>query len=275
MPIDLPVIDAFLNKPARNFFSAVAVCLLLPISAWLLPQHHEPETVTSVPSRAIEIERTRATQEEEASAGIPEPRSEYMGRVIAQTMHFSGAEWLIRDDREREERCSLLLTNLGLKPGHVVCDMGCGNGFYALQIAQMIGDRGRVLGVDVQSEMLELLRTRMEREKIDNVTPILGSYHDPRLPDESCDLILLVDVYHEFSYPELMLAAMRKALKPKGRIALVEYRTEDPDVPIKRLHKMSKKQILKEYEPNGFRLVQEFDELPWQHVMFFEKDEQD
>lgn len=206
-------------------------------------------------------------------AQISEPRTEYKGRVIARTMHFSGAEWLIREERENEERCSMLLTNLGLKRGDVVCDMGCGNGFYAIQMAQLIGKRGRVIGVDVQSEMLELLRTRMENAGVDNITPVLGSYHDPRLPDESCDLILMVDVYHEFSYPEVMLAAMRKALKPKGRIALVEYREEDPDVPIKPLHKMSKEQILKEYEPNGFRLVKEFDELPWQHVMFFEKDD--
>ncbi len=212
------------------------------------------------------------SQESEQSDPIPEPRSEYKGRVIAQTMHYSGAEWLIRENRESEERCSLLLTNLGLKPGQVVCDMGVGNGYYALQIAQMIGQEGRVLGVDVQAEMLELLRNRMEEKRIGNVTPILGSYHDPCLPDESCDLILLVDVYHEFSHPELMLAAMRKALKPNGRIALVEYRTEDPEVPIKKLHKMSKKQILKEYLPNGFKLAEEFDELPWQHVMFFEKD---
>lgn len=209
----------------------------------------------------------------ETQSPIPEPRSEYMGRLIARTMHFTGAEWLIRDEREREERCSLLLANLGLKPGDVVCDMGCGNGFYSLQIARMIGDEGRVIGVDVQPEMLKLLRNRMEEREVDNVTPVLGSYHDPRLPDASCDLILLVDVYHEFSYPELMLTAMRKALKPGGRIALVEYREEDPDVPIKPLHKMSKKQILKEYTPNGFRLAREFDELPWQHVMFFERDD--
>ncbi len=198
-----------------------------------------------------------------------------MGRLIARTMHFSGAEWLTREEREDEERCSLLLTNLGLKPGQVVCDMGCGNGFYALPMAQLVGDQGRVIGVDVQAEMLELLRKRMEQSGVQNITPVLGSYHDPRLPDSSCDLILLVDVYHEFSYPERMLLAMRKALKPQGRIALVEYREEDPAVPIKPLHKMSKQQILKEYLPNGFRLVQEFDELPWQHVMFFEKDEQE
>ena len=156
-------------------------------------------------------QESRSSQDAKSSQ-IPPARTEYKGRVIARTMHFTGAEWLIRDEREREERCSLLLTNLGLKPGDVVCDMGCGNGFYTLPMAQMIGKHGRVIGVDVQPEMLNMLRKRMEKEGVPNITPVLGSYHDPRLPDDSCDLILLVDVYHEFSYPELMLQAMRRAL---------------------------------------------------------------
>ena len=210
---------------------------------------------------------------ENSKSSVPPARESYMGRVIARTMHFTGAEWLTRDTREREERCSLLLTNLGLKPGDTVCDMGCGNGYYALQIAKIVGEKGRVIGVDIQAEMLDLLRTRLEQEGIENVTPVLGSVHDPRLADNSCDLILLVDVYHEFSHPELMLKAMRKALKPDGLIALVEYRAEDPEVPIKKLHKMSKKQILKEFPPNGFKLDHEFEELPWQHVMFFARDD--
>ena len=204
---------------------------------------------------------------------IPEPRTTYMGREIARTMHFSGAEWLLRDERERQEGCSLLLTNMGLKPGQVVCDMGCGNGFYALQIAQLVGQEGHVIGVDVQPQMLTLLRKRMEQKGVENVTPVLGSYHAPRLLPDSCDVILMVDVYHEFSHPELMLAELRKALKPDGQIVLVEYRSEDPDVPIKPEHKMSKQQILKEFTPNGFKLVDQFDELPWQHVMFFGRDE--
>ena len=228
--------------------------------------------IFAIAALALMVADTSWGQKSKKSS-LPKARKAYKGRVIARTMHFTGAEWLIREERENEERCSMLLTNLGIKPGDVICDMGCGNGFYALQMAQLIGDEGRVLGVDVQPEMLEMLRRRMESEDVENITPILGSYHDPYLPPNSCDLILLVDVYHEFSYPELMLSAMRKALKPKGRIALVEYREEDPRVPIKPLHKMSKKQILKEYEPNGFRLVEEFDELPWQHVMFFEKDD--
>lgn len=215
----------------------------------------------------------RLLRSRDLAAELPEPRLDYMGRRIAPTMGYAHAGWLIRDEREQEERCSLLLANLGLRPGMTVCDLGCGNGFHALQIANLVGDQGRVLAVDVQPEMLDLLRTRMAKSDVGNVTPILGSYHDPHLPESSCDLILMVDVYHELGYPERMLSAMRKALKPDGLIALVEFRAEDPDVPILPLHKMSKEQIMREYRPNGFRLDREFDELPWQHLMFFGKDE--
>ena len=208
-----------------------------------------------------------------ARSGVPEALSTYKGRRIAMTMHYKGAEWLIRNEREREERCSLMLANLGIKPGMTVCDMGCGNGFYALQLAKMVGPRGQVLGVDIQPEMLKFLRNRMEQRNINNITPILGSLHDPRLPRNQVDLVLLVDVYHEFSHPEQMLKSIRDSLSPTGVVALLEYRSEDPKVPIKQLHKMSKKQILKEFPPNGFKLVKEYDKLPWQHMMFFARDE--
>lgn len=204
---------------------------------------------------------------------IPKPLTHYMGREIAQTMHFSGAEWLIRNRREREERCSMMLANLGLRKKMTVCDMGCGNGFHTLQIAKLVGDQGQVVAVDVQPEMLSLLRERMEQQSIENVIPVLGSFHNPRLPTNAVDLILLVDVYHEFSHPEPMLEVMRKSLKDDGVIVLVEFREEDPAVPIKRLHKMSKKQVNKELTANGFKLVKEFDGLPWQHMMFFGKDD--
>ena len=140
-------------------------------------------------------------------------------------------------------------------------------------MAQLVGDEGRILAVDIQPEMLSMLRARAESEGIENISPILGSVHDPRLPVASLDLILLVDVYHEFSHPQHMLSAMHKALKPNGRIVLVEFRAEDPAVPIKPLHKMSKEQILREFPANGFRLVKEFKKLPWQHMMFFAKEQ--
>ncbi len=209
-------------------------------------------------------------QEQATAPQLPPALTHYMGREIAQTMHYLGAEWLTRDTRENEERAELMLANLGVKPGMTVCDMGCGNGYHSLKLAKMVGPEGKVLGVDIQREMLQFLTERAEKAGITNVTPIHGSPIDPHLPAGQVDLILCVDVYHEFSHPEHMLAAMRQALAPSGRLVLVEFRAEDPAVPIKPLHKMSKKQINKELTANGFKLVKEFDELPWQHMMFFE-----
>lgn len=200
---------------------------------------------------------------------VPAPVKVYMGRRVAETMHYLGAEWLIRNEREREERCSLMLTNLGLRPGQIVCDMGCGNGYYSLPIAKILANRGTVLAVDVQPEMLVMLRQRMEEEGVENIIPILGSLHHPRLPEGMIDILLMVDVYHEFSHPQQMLAEIRKSLKPDGLVVLVEYRAEDRNVPIRPLHKMSKKQIDKEMTANGFKLVKEFDRLPWQHMVFY------
>lgn len=219
---------------------------------------------------AVSLIASASAQEGNKKAKTPKPLERYKGRVIAQTMHYTGAEWLIRNEREREERCSLMLASLGLKPGMRVCDMGCGNGFYTLQMAKMVGDKGHVYAVDVQPEMLVMLNKRADDEGIANISPILGTYTDPRLPKEEIDLVLLVDVYHEFSNPEEMLAAMRASLAPKGQIVLVEFRAEDDKVPIKPEHKMTKAQIMKELVPNGFKLSKEFEKLPWQHMMWFE-----
>ena len=204
----------------------------------------------------------------------PPALKEYLGRRVAQTMHYTGAEWLTRDNREQEERCSLMLANLGVKRGMAICDMGCGNGFYTLQLAKMTGDAGHVYAVDIQPEMLRLLNKRADEQGVRNISPVLGTFTDPRLPKGKLDLILLVDVYHEFSHPVQMLAAMRDALSPEGLCALVEFRAEDETVPIKPEHKMTKDQILKEWPVNGFKLVKEFDGLPWQHLMFFGRDEE-
>ncbi|MEZ6096839.1 MAG: class I SAM-dependent methyltransferase [Pirellulaceae bacterium] len=201
----------------------------------------------------------------------PEPLDVYMGREIAATMHFSGAEWLIRDEREREERCSMMLASLGLQRGMTVCDMGCGNGFYSLQMAELLGDDGQVIAVDIQPQMLTLLRDRMEARGIDNVTPVLGSAYNPRLPVNSLDLVLMVDVYHEFSYPEEMLAAIRRGLNDDGLVVLVEYRAEDDEVPIRPEHKMTMEQVDREMEANGFERAKSFDKLPWQHMLFYRK----
>lgn len=220
---------------------------------------------------AVSLAESSASED---GTSIPPPLQEYQGREIAQTMHYLGAPWLTRDSREREEDCSTLLKALDVQPGDAVADIGCGNGFYTLQLAKLVGPKGKVYAIDIQREMLEFLKDEAKARRITNIEPLLGSVIDPKLPPESVDLVLLVDVYHEFSHPEQMLAAIRASLKPTGRVALAEFRAEDPNVPIKPLHKMSKAQILKEFEPNGFRLTQEFDDLPWQHLMFFERAEE-
>ena len=248
------------------FFTLISIGTLFPTTSICVGQG---ENQTKSQERDDSSDEKSEFQENK----IPEGVKSYMGRKVAQTMHFAGAEWLIRDNRERQERCSLMLANLGVKRGMNVCDMGCGNGFHTLQIAKMTGEDGLVIGVDVQPEMLGFLRERMEDQGVDNVVPILGSYHNPRLPPETIDLVLMVDVYHEFSHPEQMLASMRKSLRPGGLIVLVEFRKEDPKVPIKPLHKMSKKQIDKEMVANGFKFAKEFDKLPWQHMMFYAKAE--
>ena len=203
---------------------------------------------------------------------IPPALTEYMGRIIAPAMSYhGGASWLLRRLREQEEKTSLLIPELRLKPGQTVCDLGCGNGYHVLMMAPLVAPGGTVIGVDIQQEMLDDLAKRAAQAGVMNVKTIQGAVHDPRLAADSCDLILLVDVYHEFSHPEPMLAAMRKALKPDGVVALVEFRGEDPDVPIKPEHKMTKAQIHKEWEANGFVLDREFDGLPWQHLMFWKR----
>lgn len=241
--------------PTRRRIVLVALVPSLLVAASLFPR-----TVAGQPVAPSKV-------------AIPPARTSYMGRTIAGTMSFRGAAWLIRSEREKEERCSLMLANLGARQGMSICDMGCGNGFYSLQLAKMVGPEGEIYAVDIQQEMLDLLKQRASDEGIANVRLVKGEVHDPNLPVGKIDLILLVDVYHEFSHPQLMLRAMRESLKPDGLIALLEYRGEDDTVPIKKLHKMSKKQILKEYPANGLRLVKEFEGLPWQHMMFFGRDE--
>jgi len=197
------------------------------------------------------------------------PRDEYLGRRIARAMHYSGAPWLVRESREREEEPAKLLAALGLESGQKVCDLGCGNGFYSLKLAQRVQPGGVVYAVDIQPEMLKQLAQRAEARAVDNVRLVEGAIDDPKLPAGKLDLVLLVDVYHEFSHPEEMLAAIHQSLAPEGRVALVEFRAEDPTVPIKPLHKMTQAQCVKEFTANRFKLVGQFDGLPWQHVLFF------
>jgi ubiquinone/menaquinone biosynthesis C-methylase UbiE len=205
------------------------------------------------------------------SVPIPPAQTHHFGREIAQTMHFTGAPWLVRESRQREEDCRTMLKALAVKPGQTVCDMGCGNGFYTLQLARLVGPKGLVYAVDIQPEMLQMLARNAAEARLTNIRPVLGTPIDPRLPKASIDMMLCVDVYHEFSHPEAMLATIRESLAPEGQLVLVEFRGEDPAVPIKPLHKMTKQQVRAELEPAGFEMVREFDRLPWQHLLFLGK----
>jgi len=195
----------------------------------------------------------------------------YMGREIAHVMSYLGAGWLDRPEREKEEETSKLLPALKIKEGDVVADIGAGSGYYTLRLARLVGPKGKVLAPDLQPEMLKIIRAKMKAQKLANIEPILCTATDPKLPAGGVDLILLVDVYHEFSHPYEVTLELVKALKPKGRIVFVEFRLEDPNVPIKLVHKMTQKQVLKEMAPHPLRHVATLDFLPWQHVIIFEK----
>ena len=197
----------------------------------------------------------------------------YLDREIAHVMGFAGANWLERSSREREEKLTLMVESLGLKEGDVVADIGCGSGVIAQLMSRKVGKTGRIMGVDVQDEMLDRLKERMDAAGIENVIPVKGTQKSPHLKYKSIDLAIMVDVYHEFEFPYEMLKSIRKALKPGGRVCFVEYRKEDPTVPIKLVHKMYEKQVIKEASQDGINL--EWSEtvgvLPQQHMVFCTK----
>ena len=195
----------------------------------------------------------------------------YMGREIAQVMGPGGIPWLDRPQREEEERPTVVLEALGLKGGEVVADLGAGSGFYTFRIAPKVGKTGKVLAVDIQDEMIKTIRQRAAEQKISNVEVIKGSESDPNLPPNGVDVLLMVDVYHELSYPYEVMTKVCKALKPGGRVVFVEYRKEDPKVRIKEVHKMTVEQLEKEMKAVGLTRVRTVETLPLQHIVIFEK----
>lgn len=193
------------------------------------------------------------------------------GRHYAGTMSAAGAPWLVRSEREREEQPDKALDELKIAKGSVVADIGAGVGYMSWRLAERVGPAGKVYANDIQPEMLDLLRQNMGQRHIRNVEPVLGEADDPKLPPGQLDLVLMVDVYHEFSQPQKMLRHIREALRPDGRMVLLEYRAEDPAVPILPLHKMTVAQVKAEIEPEGFRLSQVIETLPRQHLLIFTK----
>lgn len=198
----------------------------------------------------------------------------YKDREIAQVMGYGGASWLERADREKEESPTKMLEALKIKEGQVIADVGAGSGYHAFRMSKSVGDKGKVLAVDIQQEMLDLMDKRAKKEKITNVETVKGTINDPKLPKAGVDLILMVDVYHEFEFPFEMTEKLVEALKPGGRLVFVEFRSEDNEVPIKLVHKMSERQVLKEMEDfTDLEHDETIKTLPWQHVVVFKKKE--
>jgi SAM-dependent methyltransferase len=202
---------------------------------------------------------------------FPQARHPVSGRMIAPVMGAAGADWLVRPERQLEENPELAIKLLNFKPGMMVADIGAGVGYYSLKIAKLVAPSGKVFATDVQPEMLRLLRKRLERSNVGNVVPVLSSATATGLAPNSIDLALLVDVYHEFANPQAMLRSIRQSLKPDGRLVLLEFRQEDPSVPIREEHKMSVATVRQELEPEGFVLEKLLPDLPWQHLLIFRK----
>jgi SAM-dependent methyltransferase len=195
----------------------------------------------------------------------------YMGREIAQVMGHEAADWLERPERDTEEHTEALVEQLKLRPGEIVADIGAGTGYFSRRLARMVGATGKVLAVDIQPEMLILLTNRMAEAGITNVVPVLGNATDPKLPAETVDLALMVDVYHEFDFPSEIMDALCRSVKPGGRVVFVEYRGEDPAVPIKPLHKMTEMQVKREMSVLPLDWVHTIEVLPRQHIIIFRK----
>jgi predicted methyltransferase len=202
-----------------------------------------------------------------AQGARTERRHPVSGRVFAPVMGVGGAGWLERAEREEEEAPSRAIEALELKPGMVIADIGAGSGYYTSRMAKKVAPSGRVVATDIQPGMIALLERRIKAEELANVTTVLGAMDDPRLPPGTIDLAIMVDVYHELQQPQLFLQRLKPAFKPGGRLVLLEYRKEDPKVPILEVHKMSVAEVTTELEAEGFAVDRVIDVLPWQHII--------
>jgi SAM-dependent methyltransferase len=195
----------------------------------------------------------------------------YLGREIARVMGHQAASWLERPERDEEEHSEKLIGQLNIRPGDVVADLGCGTGYFTRRLAEKVGATGRVLAADIQPEMLEILTNRMAKLNFTNVQPVLGTVSDPKLPAGRVDCVLMVDVYHEFEHPFEMMEAICRSLSPRGRVVFVEFRGEDPSVPIKAVHKMTEAQVKREMSIHPLEWMETLGALPRQHIIIFRR----
>ena len=249
----------------KTFVFAAAI-LGLSIGGWMILRPHEPAPVVQPPAIVTPPPDpyTRGTASPDGIGKF------FHGREIAQVMGHPAIGWLERDNREDEEAPSRAIALMDLAPNAVIADIGAGSGYYSFRLAPKV-PLGRVVALDIQQEMLDFLKKRSAELRIGNVTPHLGTISSLQLPAKSLDAALMVDAYHEFSEPSEMLKSLFDSLKPGGRIFLLEFRAEDPKVPIKPLHKMTEAQARLEFESAGFRFVKNLKELPWQHFLIFER----
>jgi len=224
---------------------------------------------SSCPARFEAPGRTAAGAGPQEGRALGAPLGSSRDRVPAPPMSYLGADWLTRPERIEEEQPDKMLDALGIRPGMMVADIGAGVGYHAFRMADRVGPEGRVYATDIQEEMLSLLKKSTRERGIKNVVPILSGEASTGLPAASVDLVLMVDVYHELSEPERFLSALKVALKPGARVALVEFRGEDSSVPIREEHKMTAAQVVRELSAAGFHLVERHDFLPWQHILIF------
>lgn len=194
----------------------------------------------------------------------------YLGREIAYVMGYEGINWLDRSSREKEENTSKLIKNMNIQPNDVIADIGAGSGYHVFKMAPL-ANKGRIYAVDIQPEMLRAILLNNQFENFTNIELVLGDEKNVNLPENTIDKVLMVDVYHEFNFPKEMIMSIKSSLKKDGKIFLIEYRSEDELVPIKKIHKMTEKQAIKEMRAAGFRLAENNKNLPWQHCMVFEK----
>lgn len=243
----------------RSLFRTVYNLILILIVTWGILL-----SFSNVPIAASPVYELRQNH---SSDGIGKY---YMEREIAQVMGYTGAGWLERPNREAEEKPSQIVNLLNLQPDDVVADIGAGTGHLSFLIAPLL-PAGKVLAVDIQPEMLEIIGYFKQEKNINNVEPILATLTNPNLPPESIDLAIMVDAYHELAYPQEVMTEIVKALKPGGRVVLVEYRGENPFIMIKRLHKMTQQQVKKEMQAVGLVLQESINSLPQQHLLVFAK----
>ncbi len=245
-----------MSANAQKLFQWVLAALMLGASLSVYAQKPSPQ------------QSDKYTRTARSADGIGKS---YMGREIAGVMGWQAAAWLEREEREQEERGDLLLRELGLKAGMTVADVGAGTGYYARRMAPLVGSGGQVLAVDVQPQMIEMLTALAKKANLTNIKPVLGAVDDVKLEAASVDVAIMVDVYHELEFPFEVMQSIVRSLKPDGRVVFVEYRLEDPKVPIKLIHKMSEAQIRKEAAAHDLVYERTARTLPWQHVVIFRK----